>query len=105
MQCIYCDSHSLIPVQFTGGGSLEMLGLSSPPHLQLGHSASLKCMYDLHNNSLYSLKWYKDGEEFFRFMPSISPNLEVFAVPGITIDVSQSNFKDSTNLIYLTASS
>ena len=70
-----------------GGGSLELISLSSPPHLQLGHGARLSCNYDLHNTSLYSLKWYKDGEEFYRFMPSMEPSIEVFAVPGVSIDV------------------
>ena len=57
-------------------------------YMMSGHSASLVCKYDLQNSSLYSVKWYKNGQEFFRFMPSMSPATEVFAVPGVIIDVS-----------------
>ena len=54
----------------------------------VGQPAILKCDFDLQNSSLYSVKWYKDGNEFYRYMPSILPTTEVFAVAGIMIDVS-----------------
>ena len=73
---------------FSGIGSLSMQGLNVPNQLILGQSASLRCMYDLEGSKLYSVKWYKNGEEFFRFMPSMEKQYEVFPVNGITIDVS-----------------
>lgn len=85
---------------FEGGGSLELVSLSTPPHLQLGHGSRLRCNYDLHNTSLYSLKWYKDGEEFYRFMPSMDPMIEVFAVPGVSIDVRAHDAMKVFNYFY-----
>ena len=68
-------------------GSLEMAGITSPAHLILGRSASLQCNYRLHNSSLYSVKWYKDGREFYRYMPGLDRQFEVFSVPGVNIEV------------------
>ena len=69
-----------------------MEDLSSPAHLVLGQPASLDCDYRLGNSSLYSVKWYKDGEEFFRFMPSMDTQIEVFPVRGVSVDVSRPSF-------------
>ena len=65
-----------------------MKGLSVPKQLILGQSASLVCNYDLEMSKLYSVKWYKDGQEFFRFMPSMDNKVEVFTVRGVNVDVS-----------------
>jgi hypothetical protein len=37
--------------------------------LQVGESSSLRCDYDLEGDSLYSIKWYKDNQEFYRYNP------------------------------------
>ena len=56
--------------------------------LILGQSSILECKYELEGSKLYSVKWYKNGEEFFRFMPSMENKYEVFRVSGVNIDVS-----------------
>lgn len=38
--------------------------------------------------SLYSVRWYFQQEEFYRFVPKESPPSRVFTVAGITVDVS-----------------
>ena len=68
-----------------------MRGLSVPKQLILGQSASLVCNYDLEQSKLYSVKWYKDGQEFFRFMPSMESKVEVFSVRGVNVDVRSFN--------------
>ena len=65
-----------------------MKGLTVPKQLILGQSARLGCNYNLENSKLYSVKWYKDGQEFFRFMPSMENKIEVFQVNGVHVDVS-----------------
>lgn len=37
---------------------------------------------------LYSVKWYKDGHEFYRYIPRSMPPALVFDLPGINVDVS-----------------
>ena len=73
---------------FAGCGSLSMKGLSVPGQLILGGSANLGCNYALAGSKLYSVKWYKDGQEFFRFMPSMDTQIEVFPVRGVNVEVS-----------------
>merc|ERR1719150_2390207 len=69
-----------------GCGSLSMRGLRVPKQLILGQSALLGCDYDLEESRLYSVKWYKDGQEFFRFMPSLDHKMQVFRVEGVSVD-------------------
>ena len=64
-----------------------MRGLRVPKQLILGQSALLGCDYDLEQSRLYSVKWYKDGKEFFRFMPSLEHKMQVFQVEGVNVDV------------------
>ena len=73
-----------------GVGSLSMLGFSVPSQLILGQSATLECNFDLEGSKLYSVKWYKNGQEFYRFMPAMDRQYDVFDVKGVNIDVSYS---------------
>lgn len=57
-------------------------------HTVLGRSTKLECIYDLEGENLYSVKWYKDGDEFFRYLPKSIPEIQVFEKRGIYIDVS-----------------
>ena len=66
-----------------------MKGPTVPGQLILGSGASLGCDYNLEGSRLYSVKWYKDGQEFFRYMPSMDNKIEVFSVRGVNVDVSE----------------
>ncbi len=50
--------------------------------------AQLQCHYDLDDDGLYSIHWYKDGREFYRFYPHRSPQSRTFIVNGANVDVS-----------------
>ena len=51
--------------------------------------AELSCNYDLEGEELYSVKWYKDGNEFYRFIPGErDQKVTVFSLPGVQVDVS-----------------
>lgn len=67
--------------------ALKLKELIVPRHANLGSSAVLDCKFDLGDASLYSVKWYKDEFEFFRFMPDNKPETQVFPVNGISLDV------------------
>jgi len=62
-----------------------MMNLTVPDQLVLGQSASLLCNYDLEGTQLYSVKWYKNGQEFFRYMPSMDEQFTVFNIPGVHV--------------------
>lgn len=59
-----------------------------PNHVMRHKNAVLLCKYNLDNESLYSVKWYKDGHEFYRYVPRDTPPAQVFALPGVNVDVS-----------------
>lgn len=62
------------------------------------HHSILRCQYDLQNEPLYQVKWYRGGYEFYRYTPNDTPSTRVFPVGGITIDVSiiVNNFHEKT---------
>lgn len=77
-----------------------------------GNFAMLECQYELNNSdnrhsksskyhfpydsneqsdegeTLYSVKWYKDNEEFYRYVPKANPTQHSYKVDGIKVDVS-----------------
>uniref|UniRef100_A0A182QG80 Ig-like domain-containing protein n=1 Tax=Anopheles farauti TaxID=69004 RepID=A0A182QG80_9DIPT len=57
-----------------------------PKHTIRGHAVKLECHYDMEGEALYSVKWYKDGREFYRYVPRDEPPGSVFPQPGITVD-------------------
>lgn len=57
-------------------------------HTVRGNTSQLLCQFDLQGETLYSVKWYKDGNEFFRFLPRDSPPAQIFPLPGVAVDVS-----------------
>lgn len=52
--------------------------------VQVGETVELQCDYQL-DTELYSIKWYRDNVEFYRFIPSEEPHTTVFIVPGMEL--------------------
>lgn len=71
------------------GGVLKWVRITVPQYRVPGESALLHCDYEMGNDSLYSLKWYKDHEEFYRFVPKSKPKTNWYNVDGVKIDVSK----------------
>ena len=76
--------HFFVPV----GDPLKLMQVHIPEHTIHNTSVSLHCRYDLEGAALYSVKWYKDGVEFYRYILEEQPPAQIFNVPGIFIDVS-----------------
>lgn len=55
-------------------------------HVPLGasHEAPLDCKYDLENDILYDVKWYKDGKQFFRCQPN--GDVQEYFVEGVKVE-------------------
>jgi len=69
----------LIFLMIKGGVSVKLLPDSIiPPHALKGHQAVLKCNYDLEGDSLYSVKWYFNQKEFYRYIPTDNPKVTIF---------------------------
>ncbi|XP_075974627.1 uncharacterized protein LOC142975577 [Anticarsia gemmatalis] len=75
-----------------GVTSLELLELRVPAHVALGARAQLSCRWALSAaDVLYSVKWYKDGKEFFRHVPRDSEPRRKFPLPGVDVEKSSPN--------------
>ncbi|PRD23148.1 UNVERIFIED_CONTAM: hypothetical protein NCL1_47196 [Trichonephila clavipes] len=59
-----------------------------PTPVVTGDSVLLRCAYELGNETLYAVKWYKNEGEFFRYVPAAEPPLKMFPQTGIDVDVS-----------------
>ena len=72
--------------------------MNIPDAVLIGESVWLNCSYDLENDTLYSIKWYrtsffdKDDEqkkdEFYRYLPNETPSIQIYNSTGMYIDVS-----------------
>ncbi|KAH1014060.1 hypothetical protein HUJ04_002955 [Dendroctonus ponderosae] len=72
--------------------SLKDVKLSIVPAIvQYLNDSTLQCSYDLEDDILYSVKWYRGLREFYRYTPSEHPKTKVFPFDGITVDVNSSN--------------
>jgi hypothetical protein len=68
---------------------LKLQNVTVPPSGIIGGSVTLGCDYLLETDTLLSLKWYRDGHEFFRFSPGNRDSpITTFTLPGVHVDVS-----------------
>ncbi|KAL1427621.1 hypothetical protein MTO96_017318 [Rhipicephalus appendiculatus] len=61
--------------------ALKITEFRVPTKVTAETTVTLDCLFDLEGDPLYSVKWYKDDMEFYRFMPSSVPHRILFAVP------------------------
>ncbi|KAH8251265.1 hypothetical protein KR032_004640 [Drosophila birchii] len=62
------------------------------PHaVKRGDKAILKCFYDIEDDSLYSVKWYRGRREFYRYTPKETPPMKIFHFPGLKVRRVSSN--------------
>ncbi|XP_075974616.1 uncharacterized protein LOC142975567 [Anticarsia gemmatalis] len=71
--------------------SVRLVELRVPTHEPEGGMALLGCQYDMEGDTLYSVKWYKDGREFYRFVPKNEPPVYYFNTPGVNVDIARSS--------------
>ncbi|XP_039285116.1 uncharacterized protein LOC111061006 [Nilaparvata lugens] len=73
--------------------SLRLDAIIVPPYVLHGDVVLMKCEFDLEEDSLYSATWYKDHEEFYRYVPKSSPTQHRYNMEGITVDLKLSDSK------------
>lgn len=60
-----------------------------PQAVKRGSNALFTCNYDMENDTLYSVKWYKGKREFYRYTPKENPAMKVFPMTsGLNVEVS-----------------
>ncbi|XP_015784259.1 uncharacterized protein LOC107361843 [Tetranychus urticae] len=70
---------------------LRINKLEVPSSVPNGTSIVLYCDYDLEGLGLYSVKWYKNYVEFFRYIPSEDEKVATFKLDGAYVDIDASN--------------
>ncbi|XP_050720841.1 cell adhesion molecule 3-like [Eriocheir sinensis] len=76
----------LLPCLHAVTAGLRITKVEVPRYLIVGKQATLRCHLALEGDVLYSLKWWKDGKQFYQYIPQNDPPNVVFTVPGITIN-------------------
>nr|CAI5852994.1 unnamed protein product [Callosobruchus analis] len=66
--------------------ALKDVKIKVPEAVRHGDAVTLSCDYDLESAALYTIKWYRDDEEFYRYIPKESPPVQVFPVPHLNVD-------------------
>ncbi|XP_047471548.1 uncharacterized protein LOC125026986 [Penaeus chinensis] len=84
----------VFPLLQTIVAGLRVTEVEVPRYLVVGQSATLRCHVALEGEVLYSLKWWKDGKQFYQYIPQNNPPAVVFTVPGITINPAKSGLDE-----------
>lgn len=79
--------------------SLRFTEFRIPDLVTQNSSVQLSCDFDLEGEVLYSLKWYKDDREFYRYTPNEIPQQKVFPVKDVDVDVSFFDVSGAKSLI------
>ncbi|EZA49961.1 hypothetical protein X777_11449, partial [Ooceraea biroi] len=67
-----------------------------PTEAVVGTSVDLKCEWRILGvSNLYSVKWYKDDHEFFRYVPDNNPKTQMFPRLGVKVEKRSSSEKSS----------
>ncbi|RWS22648.1 uncharacterized protein B4U80_06810, partial [Leptotrombidium deliense] len=67
--------------------NLRINNFDVPQSIARGTSIWLHCNFDLEGDELYSVKWYKNYVEFYRYLPSNKPKSgQIFRLNGIYVD-------------------
>ena len=66
-----------------------MIALHAPSRIIVGETIRLTCKFDLEGDTLYSIKWYRNDVEFFRYVPRDRPPGQYFPMEGVRVDVSK----------------
>ena len=64
---------------------------------EVGQDLSLLCNYQVMSDSLYSIKWYRDDKEFFRYIPR--GNVTSINILGSRFVLGSSVFKSEIDMV------
>ncbi|KAL7740905.1 hypothetical protein ACLKA6_014067 [Drosophila palustris] len=71
---------------------LRNVNVRIPAAVKRGDNALLICNYDIENDTLYAVKWYRGRREFYRYTPKENPAWKIFTKTNeIDVETTQSN--------------
>lgn len=81
----------ILGVFFQVATTLRLLDVQVPTAVNSNDPVWLNCTYDLESDELYSVKWYKNNVEFYRYLPSDDPPAQKYNLLGVYVDLLKSN--------------
>ncbi|KAI2807319.1 hypothetical protein BLOT_009283, partial [Blomia tropicalis] len=66
--------------------ALSSIRINAPDYIFYGDPMWLNCSADLDYNQIYSIKWFKDNQEMYRFITSDESPTTFYPTRGIVID-------------------
>ena len=86
--CLYTYYFDSISFIFSVCYCLKMKELEGPDLTNSGEIVTFTCRYDLGKDAIYSIKWYKEDNELYRYIPTDSPEYRIFhGTPGVIVMV------------------
>ncbi|GBL92695.1 hypothetical protein AVEN_119091-1 [Araneus ventricosus] len=86
----YLGKIKLFPSHYHVVPALRLSKLDVSSAVIRGEPAWLNCSYILEGDELYSVKWYKNNVEFYRFLPTDRPPGQKYDLQGVYVDLEQS---------------
>ena len=68
---------------------MSNLRVSIPDFIPRGEDVIFNCSFNLQDEKLYAIKWYRGTYEIFRYIPSENPASKRFPLEGFNISVSR----------------
>ncbi|XP_046488303.1 uncharacterized protein [Neodiprion pinetum] len=86
-------------IRLGGVEALELTRLDVPLFVDpRSAKVALRCEYDLEGAGLYSVKWYRNDFEFFRYRPGAQPPGQAFPLLEVKVDLERSDAEQITLL-------
>lgn len=77
---------------------LKNVTVTIPKAVIRGATGTLKCNYNLEDEALYTMKWYRNNREFYRFTPREKPQMKTFPIADVPLQISN---KSNANVLIL----
>lgn len=73
---------------YFAAAGMRLSKLEVPGAVIIGENVWLKCDFDLEGDELYSVKWYKNNVEFYRYQPRDTLHGQMYDLLGVYVEVS-----------------
>ncbi|CAG9854173.1 unnamed protein product [Phyllotreta striolata] len=76
---------ALLLLNISYSSAFRLTSMNVPAVADPRGNLELDCRFDMGTEELYAVKWYKDEQEFFRYMPGQDPSIMYFPVIGVSV--------------------